>query len=220
MVKFSRHRDDFPEFWLRYEKSLRAKWPENIAAVRFVVLDTETTGFDYSNDRILSMGALTLINDSIPLDETLDIYLTQETYRTETAKIHGILKSEKREQVPESEGMERFLAYLGNAVIVAHHAQFDLKMINAALHRMGLPRLGNQHLDTSILYKKSLLRSNLIEPRDHYSLDDLADRFDIEKTDRHTALGDAYITALAFLAILGRLREKRNLTLSGLLKMR
>lgn len=85
---------------------------------------------------------------------------------------------------------------------------FDVNMINKALHRQGLPSLKNKLLDTVVLYKKSLLRSPLIEKKDHYSLDELADKFNISKKDRHTALGDAYITALLFLKIIKKLKEK------------
>ena len=46
--------------------------------------------------------------------------------------------------------------------------------------------------------------------KDHYALDDLADKFDISKKDRHTAMGDAYITAIAFLKIVKKLKEKKK----------
>ena len=85
---------------------------------------------------------------------------------------------------------------------------FDDNMCNKALDRNGPPPLKNKLLDTVVLYKKSLLRSPLIERKDHYSLDELADKFNISKKDRHTALGDAYITALLFLKILKKLKEK------------
>jgi len=81
-------------------------------------------------------------------------------------------------------------------------------MINKALERHGLPSLKNKSLDTVFLYKKSLLRSPLIERKEDYSLDELADKFNISKKDRHTALGDAYITALLFLKILKKMKEK------------
>jgi DNA polymerase-3 subunit epsilon len=81
-------------------------------------------------------------------------------------------------------------------------------MINKALERNGLPKLKNKYLDTVVLYKKSLIRSPLIERKDHYSLDELADKFNISKKDRHTALGDAYITALLFLKISKKIKEK------------
>ena len=58
----------------------------------------------------------------------------------------------------------------------------------------------------------------LLERKDNYSLDDLADKFDISKKDRHTAMGDAYITAIAFLKILNKLSEKKEITLVQLFR--
>jgi DNA polymerase-3 subunit epsilon len=92
-------------------------------------------------------------------------------------------------------------------------------MINRALERNGLPRLKNKVLDTSNLYKKTLLNSNVFKKKEHYSLDELAEKFDISKKDRHTALGDAYITAIAFLKIRSRLKGKGQLRIKDLLKM-
>ena len=74
-------------------------------------------------------------------------------------------------------------------------------------------------LDTSNLYKKTLLNSNVFKKTEHYSLDELAEKFDISQKDRHTALGDAYITAIAFLKIRSRLKDKGQLRLKDLLKM-
>jgi DNA polymerase-3 subunit epsilon len=99
---------------------------------------------------------------------------------------------------------------------VAHHAGFDIGMINSALKRLGLPKLKNTPLDTGVLYKKTLLKSYLVQPKEHYSLDELAEKFLISKKDRHTALGDAYITALAFLKILVKIKEKKELSLRNL----
>ena len=91
-------------------------------------------------------------------------------------------------------------------------------MINHALKRHGMPKLKNRFLDTSALYKRSLIRSPLVKNQDQYSLDELAEKFDIPTQDRHTALGDAYITAIAFLKILGTLKEKGNFSVKHLLK--
>ena len=118
------------------------------------------------------------------------------------------------------EALELWLKYIGNAVIVAHHAFFDVNMINRALARNSLPPMKNQVLDTGILYKKTLIRSNLVYQKEKYSLDDLAVKFDISRKDRHTALGDSYITSIAFLKILSKLKEKRNLSLKELVGKR
>lgn len=205
------------KFWEKEENL----FDENITIeeTRFVVLDTETTGFDYTNDRILCIGALVLQNNIIKIEESFEIYIEQDHYDESTAQIHGILKDFIVKRPSELEALEQFLNYLGDSIIIAHHANFDITMINRALERNGLPELKNKSLDTGILYKKTLIKSHLFERKDHYALDDLADKFDISKKDRHTALGDAYITAIAFLKIVKKLREKKEINLNQLFKL-
>lgn len=188
----------------------------DIDSTRFVVLDTETTGFDYENDRILCIGAVVLQNYRIPIQESLEVYIHQEHYNKATAQIHGILRASVLNRPNELEGLQQFLDFLGDSIIVAHHTFFDISMINKALERNGLPKLKNKTLDTAHLYKKTLLYSPLLVRKDSYTLDDLADKFDISKKDRHTAMGDALITAIAFLKILNKLKEKKGFSL-GLL---
>ncbi|MFH6957646.1 PolC-type DNA polymerase III [Flavobacterium aquidurense] len=189
-----------------------------IEETRFVVLDTETTGLDYENDRILCIGALVLQNGVISVQNSFEVYIEQDHYDKSTAQIHGILKAFVIQRPTEREALEQFLAFLGDSIIIAHHTIFDVTMINKALERNGLPELTNKRLDTAILYKKTLLKSHLFERKDHYTLDDLADKFDISKKDRHTALGDAYITAIAFLKIVKKLKEKKHINLNSLFK--
>jgi len=204
-------------FWKKEENL----FDENITIeeTRFVVLDTETTGFDYENDRILCIGALVLQNGVISVQNSLEVYIEQDHYDKSTAQIHGILKAFILKRPSELEALQQFLAFLGDSVIIAHHTTFDVTMINKALERHGLPELKNQRLDTAILYKKTLIKSHLFERKDHYTLDDLADKFDISKKDRHTALGDAYITAIAFLKIVKKLKEKKEVNLNSLFKL-
>ncbi|WP_035671016.1 PolC-type DNA polymerase III [Flavobacterium sp. 83] len=206
------------KFWNKYEISFDEEIPNTIDDTRFVVLDTETTGFDYINDRILCIGAIVLQNNTIPIHDSFEIFIQQEHYDKATAKIHGILKEFILDRPNELQALQQFLAFLGNSIIIAHHTVFDITMINNALERNGLPKLTNKTLDTAVLYKKTLLVSHLLERKDSYSLDELADKFDISKKDRHTAMGDAYITAIAFLKIVNKLRAKKKLTLQQLFK--
>lgn len=187
-----------------------------IEETRFVVLDTETTGFDYENDRILCIGALILQNGKIAVNESFEVYIEQDHYDKSTAQIHGILKAFVIQRPSELEALQQFLDFLGDSIIIAHHTAFDVTMINKALERNNLPKLKNHSLDTALLYKRTLIKSHLFERKDHYSLDDLADKFDISKKDRHTALGDAYITAIAFLKIVKKLKEKKEINLNQL----
>ena len=190
----------------------------SIEETRFVVLDTETTGFDYDNDRILCIGALVLQNNMISIQDSFEVYIQQDHYDKSTAQIHGILKDFVVKRPNELEALQQFLTFLGDSIIIAHHTIFDVTMINKALERNNLPALTNKTLDTAHLYKKTLIKSHLFERKDHYTLDDLADKFDISKKDRHTALGDAYITAIAFLKIVKKLKEKKEINLNQIFK--
>lgn len=207
-----------PEYWKVYEATFAKELPKNFKEITFVVLDTETTGFKYATDRMLCIGAVKLTNNSISLKDGFEVYIEQDVYGKESAKIHGILKNETIPRLSELEALKQFLKYIENSVLIAHHTFFDLTMINTALLRHGLPRLKNISLDTSDLYKKTLIKTNLLTRKDNYSLDDLADKFNISKKDRHTAMGDAYITAILFLKIVSKLKEKKDVTLKFLLK--
>lgn len=206
---FKKKRRDYPEYWQAYEQSFREKAKQDIIDTRFVVFDTETTGFNYKTDRILSIGAVSVIQNTISIPDILEVYAKQDKFNPDTVKIHGLLHDDIRvETITEEEAIRQFLAYIKNAVLVAHHANFDTTMINAALKRMGLPKLKNKVLDTATLYSNTRITSNLIDRNKSYSLDELADTLNIPKNDRHTAAGDAYITAIAFLKILARLEKK------------
>ncbi|MBV7268024.1 3'-5' exonuclease [Winogradskyella luteola] len=202
----------YPRFWDVYMSHFSKLQEQNPKAIRFVVFDTETTGLHIKNDRILSIGCIAIENLQIKVADQLECYLKQEQFNAETVKIHGLLKQGKLTKIEESEAMERFLAYIENAVLVAHHAAFDIAMINNALKRLNLPKLKNKVLDTGHLFQKTKLDTS----KSHFSLDELSKRFHIPLHDRHTASGDAYITALLFLKLLSKLNTNSELTLRHL----
>ena len=68
-------------------------------------------------------------------------------------------------------------------------------------------------IDTGILYKKLEGKKE-----NHFNLDHLCKEFNIPKHDRHTASGDAFITALLFLKILSELKKKRTVHYSDLFR--
>ena len=202
-----------PNFWKEYLKTFKQKSTKKIETTRFVIFDTETTGLDILNDRILSIGAVSVFNNSIDIADTFEVYLKQTEFKTETIEIHGILKTGNLIKISEKEALKQFIKYVGNAVLVAHHAAFDIEMINSALKRINLPKLKNKSIDTGILYKKLEGKKD-----NHFNLDVLCNEFNIPKHDRHTASGDAYITALLFLKIISKLKKERSVHYSDLFR--
>ena len=204
----------YPSFWEDYSSCFRANQEQDLNTLRFVVFDTETTGLNPKTDRILSIGCVAIKDLKIKIADQLEVYLEQDNFNTETVKIHGLLRGGRLAKTSEKEAILKFLNYTKDAVLIAHHAAFDIAMINTALHRMGLPKLKNKVLDTGHLFQKTKLDTSKL----HFGLDELSKRFNIPLHDRHTASGDAYITALLFLKILSTLDTKANLKLKDLLR--
>lgn len=206
---FKRHKD-YPDFYLEYLESF--KMPKQfLENTRFIVFDTETTGLNPKTDRILSIGNIGVKNFQIDVADSFECYIEQTHFNKDTVEIHGILKAGHILKIDEKEAIIQFLRHVKNSVLVAHHAAFDIAMINAALHRLELPRLKNKVVDTGALYKKT----KYIKADKPYGLDDLCEKFGIVKHDRHTAAGDAFLTALLFLKLISVLRKKK-----GRLKLR
>ncbi len=190
---FKKDESHLPEYWQKYS----AKFDKNqleqlVTETTFVVLDTETTGFDQEKDRILSIGCVKVKDNKLLVANSFEIYLKQEKFNPDTVEIHGLIKHERFETFTEEKALQLFLKYIGDSILVAHHAGFDINMINAAMKRNHLPKL-----------------KNFIDQHKSYTLDEVALAYNIDLKDRHTAIGDAFITAIAFLKILGRLKRKK-----------
>ncbi|GLB53635.1 DNA polymerase III subunit epsilon [Neptunitalea chrysea] len=216
---FKKTKIEYPTFWNSY-KSYFDKENLNIPLkdVTFVVLDTETTGFNYTHDRMLCIGAVKLRGNLIDVGSSFELYIDQTAFNPDSVEIHGIMKNTQFEKVSETKALREFLAYLKDSVIVAHHTYFDVTMINRALERNGLPYLLNQTLDTGHLFKKTKAINRLLQNDRGYSLDDVCKELNIPIKDRHTAAGDAMLTAQAFLKILARLKFKPASSLKSLIR--
>jgi DNA polymerase-3 subunit epsilon len=205
----------YPSFWKAYIACFEEKKNDTLEHLRFVVFDTETTGLDTNKDRILSIGSIAVIGNTLKVTDSLESYLSQDLFKTETVKIHGLLKEGTIKKVTEEEAIIQFLGHIENSILIAHHAAFDIAMINQALKRLKLPKLKNKVLDTGHLFQKTKLDIS----KKHFSLDQLSTKFNIPQHDRHTASGDAFITALLFVKLIGILKKKNPLlTLNYLLR--
>ena len=106
--------------------------------MREVVLDTETTGFDpVAGDRLVEIGCLELMNH-IPTGKNLQLYLNPERNMPEAAfQIHGLSSEFLGDKPKFAEVVDKLLAFIGDAQLVIHNAEFDMKFINFELERAG-----------------------------------------------------------------------------------
>ena len=117
----------------RYRKSFDATWSDDTAVdrVRFVVLDTETTGLNPRTDRIISIGAVAVQNGEILIEDSFEALL-KVTHNTSAVTVHGVTRDESLRGMEEPEAVELFLDYLKDGVIVGHHIGHDIATFDEA----------------------------------------------------------------------------------------
>src|SRR5688572_32537237 len=193
-----------PVFVGRYRKKFEATWPDNapIDSVRFVVLDCETTGLNPTTDRIITIGAVGVFNGEIVIEDSFDA-LVKMARNSESVTVHGVTRDESRGGLEEADAVERFLEYLGDGVIVGHHIGHDVAMLDASCERHWGFRLVNRCVETMYLalHLQAAGAFPNHRPAQRFTLDALCDRFGIVPHGRHTATGDAFLTAQVFLRL-------------------
>jgi DNA polymerase-3 subunit epsilon len=199
-----------PAFISRYRNCFERTWGDGtpVDQVRFVVLDSETTGLNPATDRIITIGAVAVIAGEIRLDDGFAA-LVKIAKNTSAVTVHGVTRDQALEGVDEAVALERFLDYLGDGVIVGHHIGHDIATLDVALERHWGIRIANRSLDTMDL-TLHLEKDGAFSgrpPIKQFTLDALCGMFGVIPHDRHTATGDAFITAQVFLRLL-RLASK------------
>ncbi|MFV5693246.1 PolC-type DNA polymerase III [Flavobacterium sp. LT1R49] len=185
---------EYPEFW----KTYLAKFDKK--STRFVVLSTETSGLNPVKDVILSIGSFAVVDNSILIGDSFETVLLQYKFLHDNGLSNEFIVESKMKKLGEAEAIQTLIEYIGNAVLVGHHIDFDVEMINAALERLDCGRLKNEALDVDVMHRKL----NDINDK-QFSLDELCTAYNIPKSDRNSSAEDAYKTALLFLKLKSRL---------------
>lgn len=199
-----------PEFYdlslLDTSRELGEMGRRPLRTLTFAVFDTETTGLHpAAGDQIVQIGAVRVVNGRILSGESFNrIVHPGRPIPPESIRFHGITDEMVVGKPPIEVVLPQFKAYVADAVLVAHNAAFDLKFLRMREAETGVT-FDNPVLDTM------MLSSFLDGPETGHSLDDICERFGIEIADRHTALGDAIVTAAVLLRQLSAL-EARGIT--------
>lgn len=181
-------------------------------SLEIVAFDTETTGLALrQGDTVISMGACRIVNAQAMASETFTQKVDpQRPIPAESTAIHGITDADVAGAPPLDTVLERFRHYVGDAILLAHNASFDMLAISRQGVEFTMPVL-----DTLLISRA------LDEALDGHDLDSLARRYDITfpPGTRHTALGDARVTAALWLALLPRLEARGIDSLESLLAL-
>jgi DNA polymerase-3 subunit epsilon len=188
---------EHPEFWKDYLSKFDKK------SKRFVILSTETSGLNTVKDVILSIGSFAVIDNSIVIGDSFEAVLLQYKFLHDNGLSNEFIVESKMKKLGEPEAIKLLIDYIGNAVLVGHHIDFDVEMINAALERLDCGRLKNEALDIDVMYRKLQDINNK-----QFSLDELSTIYNLPKSDRNSSSEDAYKIALLFLKLKSRLGIK------------
>ncbi len=171
-------------------------------ALACTVFDTETTGLDPAGgDEIIQIGALRVLNGKLLSGEAFDMLVDPRRGVPEAGvAIHGITQAMVRGQPTIAEALPAFHAFVSDTVLVGHNVAFDMRFFALKEAATGV-RFDQPLLDT-------LLLASLAWPNEtSHGLEVIAARLGVTISGRHTALGDARVTAEIFLRLLPLLRE-------------
>lgn len=156
-----------------------------------IVLDTETTGLDYTRERLVEFAAVRLENGKVK--GTFQTLINPEQHiRKSSMAIHGITEEMVADAPTEKEILGDILEFIGDAPIVAHNAIFDYSFLNEACKRVFKKKFENKKIDTQQMFKE-------ISPDlESHGLAALTDKFHVELENHHRAMADAMALALAY----------------------
>lgn len=169
--------------------------------MREIIFDTETTGFrPEDGERIVEIGAIEFEN-RVETGRTFHEYVNPEGRQVDPGafRVHGISNEFLADKKPFSEIANAFLEFVGDAVLVAHNAPFDINFLNHEYARLQLPPVDPKKVvDTLELAKRR-------HPMAQNSLDRLCERYGINNKHRtfHGALLDSQLLAEVYIELLG-----------------
>jgi DNA polymerase-3 subunit epsilon len=201
--------------WRGFFVSLAREDGEDVPleAARFVVVDLETTGLRPGQAQICEIGAVrlegitpagtfeTLVDPGVPLPPLV-------------SSLTGIFDADLRTAPGAAAAVRGFLAFAGQAVLVAHNARFDVAFLDREVERLTGRRLAAPVIDTVALARR-LLAGRVARA----SLASLSHFFGTSVRPCHRALPDAEATAEILVALIGLAQERGAATVGDLARL-
>ena len=173
---------------------------------RKLILDTETTGLNFSNDRIIELGIVELV-DNVLTQNYFHEYINPEIDISLSAqKIHGISNEFLIGKPTFNNIAKKFLDFIQDDEIIIHNAEFDTSFINKELQNCGFDSIKNSIIDTIKIARKEF-------PGQTVNLDSLCKKLNVINTRQnfHGALLDATLLSKVYLKLTTGKQENLNL---------
>lgn len=168
--------------------------------MREIIFDTETTGLDAREDRIIEFGGVELVN-RFPTGRSIHFYINPQgrSVHPDAQAVHGISDADLAGKPAFPALVEELQAFLGDAMLVAHNAGFDIGFLDAEFARLGMPKVDPARVvDTLAIARRK-------HPMGPNSLDALCRRYGIDNSHRtkHGALLDSELLAEVYIELIG-----------------
>jgi DNA polymerase III epsilon subunit len=166
---------------------------------KLIAFDIETTGlYPERGDRILEIGAVSIVDNLVASESGFEMLIHPGMHiPPEISKINGITDDMVEDAPPLENVLPRFLEYIGELPLIAHNASFDVGFVSHYIDELNLSPLKNPIIDTLELSRR------VFSQAETHNLDALLKRLNIHysRKQRHRSIGDAYLTALAYLKL-------------------
>ena len=166
----------------------------------YCVLDLETTGFSFRTEKITEVGIMKIKNGEI-LDEFSCFVNPEKPIPERVVEVTNITDDMVKDAETIDKVMPKILEFVGDSVLVAHNADFDIGFLKYNAKQLGLT-LDNTYIDTLRLSK------DLFPDFKKYKLGLIAEKLGIKVEVAHRALDDVDTTVKVFNIMLGMLKEK------------
>ena len=173
---------------------------------RKLILDTETTGLNFNDDKVIEIGIIELI-DNVLTQNYFHEYINPEMNISLSAqKVHGISNEFLIEKPTFSKIAKKFLDFIKDDTIIIHNAEFDTNFINKELQNCGFNNIKNSVIDTIKIAKKEF-------PGQTVNLDSLCKKLNVKniRQNFHGALLDATLLSKVYLRLTTGKQENFNL---------
>lgn len=200
----SESRPEYYDFDLFKSSELSRSLDDSLLTeLTYTVFDTEATGLNPAGgDETIQIGAVRIVNNKLLHHEFFEQLIDpKRTIPPETIPIHGITPEMVKGQPTIESVLPAFHTFAQETILVAHNAAFDMRCFQVKEQATGVV-FDHPVLDT-------LLLSAVVHPnQESHRLEAIAERFNVNIIGRHTAMGDAMVTAEVFMKMIPLLAEK------------
>lgn len=171
-----------------FSKQAKIRKAQKYKEKKYIVIDIETSGLDYKNNKIIEVAAV-LTNTRGKIIDTYQSLIKQNIkLPKEITDLTGIMTEDIENAKEEKDVLEEFIKFIGNYDVVGYNVNFDINFINYYLNKNALKSLENKVYDLKDYVKREKLFMK------NYRLQTALKEYAIEKTVKHRALEDAYVT--------------------------